>query len=950
MGCCSLSTVLNGYNMPDKPNVNLDIKTQFFYPDNSRQRAFRLKNNLYIEQEKIGSGSFSDVYLYKRECDNSLHALKILKDNTTTEALLKECSIMKEVKSQYVIEIEEILQIDEFLCILMEYADQGTLESFIKNISNQTKVIHRDLKMQNLLVSNYQIKIADLGEATFLISKSYAETKVGNILYAAPEKMNEKYNSSIDIFSAGLIILQLMIGLSNSEIFKLKVNNNYSSQIEDSPENLKRFLVQLLDKNPESRPDASSAYNLCRALKYNQEVLNYINNRINSTTLNFCEAKIYQNSRYSSYQQKLVSTAAQDSNLDQMKEDELFKKGMELFWNLDLITAEKCFSLIMHKNPLSFKAICGRLLCGYYFFDWINMKQYSKQWEQEQLQLIEQLNTNNYMYYLCQGILNNNLYLINKCIDLNPQFVEAIAWKGTFLINKNKIQEGIKYGQQALEMSGNNPFVLRMLGNIYLNINKDISEKFYLRSLQSNPNQYLVLYELGKIHLSKNQQDKALYYFNESLQLCPYYKNSINEMLSIMSTKEQYKDIISYIEKLFQQFGELDFLFFHLAYSFQQVGDTTKSLFYYTKSLIYSEDGIVLNNIGVIFKNLNEYEKAKEYFQRSIEKEYKLSFLNMFYLLNNDLDQSSEAQEYLIQLQELDFDENNEEDCKFKIESYRLLMQYDEGLNYSEQILKQHPSSKAINSEILKLISQRDFTDDLQQQFKISELIQKREGISYESTICQLKYFTENQMHDIVVTQILNYFEDAIHKEQTLKQNYRFSFEEYVNQNQIEKIFLSMKKMCLKYPQNIHCQLYFLNLIFLMDFEFSESMINDFNQVYYDCYQLFNTHPDKSLIQLLKIEYESQMQYYLFKHDDRLDLFQYEELQDLLEDMEQVDTQFKEKFSVFHIRYNQMLGIAKEAAEELSKSYEEIDDLYQLRIEKRNEAIQIFPYLKDHLD
>ncbi|KAL4508830.1 hypothetical protein ABPG73_006216 [Tetrahymena malaccensis] len=889
------------------------------------------------------------------------------------DALLQECGIMKEVKSQFVIQIEAILKIDDFLCILMEYADQGTLETFISNISNQTvsinanqildlacdifqglnilhtkKVIHRDLKMQNLLVSNYQIKIADLGVATYLISKSYAQTNVGNLLYAAPEKNYEKYNSAIDIFSAGLIILQLMTGLSSYEVIKLKANHSYSNQIQDSPESLKIFLEQLLEKNPESRPDASSAYNLCRALKYNQEVLNYINNRINSNTPHFSDAKNVFNYTNDSSKQKSLSTAV-DSGLNKMEEEELFEKGMELFWTTDLIQAEKCFSLIMQKNPLSVNAICGRLLCGFYFSDWINMKQYSKQWQQDQLQLIEQLNPNNYMYYLCLAILNQDLDSINQCISLNPQLVEAIAWKASQLIRENAIQEAIECGQQALEMDGNNPFVLRNLGFIYLSINKDISEKFYLRSLQSNLNQYIALYQLGMIHKDKIQLDEALYYFKESLSICPYHKSSIQEMLNIMLKKQQYKEIINYIEKLFQQFGELDFLYFTLASSYQKIGDSTKSLLYYSKSLLYEEDGQVLNNIGEIYQQQKDYEKAQEYFQRAIDQNCKQSFVNMYELLKNNLDSEQEAEEYLDRLQKYYLDEDSEEDCVYKILTCRLLKQYSDGLDFYEQIQNKYSSSKAINQEMLKLISQEDYTEDLHQQYKISEQIQKREGISYESTMCQVKYFSSNEMYEIVVVQILNYFEDIAHKEQTLKEKYRFSFEEYINQDQIEKIFIGMKKICQNNPNNIHCQLYFLNLIQL-DFEFTETMIEDFKQTYNKCNQLFNEHPDKQLIQLLRIEYLSQMQYYLFTHDSRLQLFQYEELKDILKMMDEANREIKERFQVFHIGYNDMLGIAIEAAEKLNKSQEEIADIYECREEKYYEAIEFFPNLKDLLN
>lgn len=69
--------------------------------------------------------------------------------------------------------------------------------------------------MDNILVSNFSTKIADLGVAIHLITKSYAQTKTGNMLYAAPEKLNEdtNYNTSSDIYSAGIIACQLIFNI-----------------------------------------------------------------------------------------------------------------------------------------------------------------------------------------------------------------------------------------------------------------------------------------------------------------------------------------------------------------------------------------------------------------------------------------------------------------------------------------------------------------------------------------------------------------------------------------------------------------------------------------------------------------------------------------------------------------------------------------------------------------
>ncbi|KAL4488387.1 hypothetical protein ABPG72_019237 [Tetrahymena utriculariae] len=971
MGCGSSKsktskTKQNSYLDQEGTKTNQDKKTSSFFTLGQNNRAFRLQNDLYVEQEHIGNGSFSDVYLYRKDSDGSLHALKVLKDNTTKDAFLHECQIMRDVQSQFVIKIEEIIQIDDQLCIMIEYANQGTLESFISNISQQTvsvsanqildlacdifqglntlhakNIIHRDLKMENLLVSNYQAKIADLGVATYLISKSYAKTNIGNMLYAAPEKLNQKYNSASDIFSAGLIILQIIISLTTSEILRFKITQNYISQIQDSPENLKNFIKSLLDINPELRPSAIDAYNLCRTLKYDQEVLNYINNKINEPKKNSSGAKNLQISEQKSQQQNIQSTETASKSIS--LEEQLFQKGMELYWKSDIKSADQCFSTILEKNPVSVKGLCGRLLCGWVYSWQINMKQYSDDWIQNQLKFIQQLNSNCYMYHYCSGVINKDIDSFNKCIELNPNMAEAIVWKASLLADQNKTQEAIQLGQQALEISDNS-FVLRMLGCIYYNINFDTSEQFYLRSLQVSPNEYITLNNLGALYKNKKKQyNKALEYLNQALSICPYYQKSIEQKIEIMKINKQFQDLNTFIVKIFQECGELEILYFNLAYSYQQIKNNSKALEYYVKSLLYQEDGATLLNIGSIYDESKDYEMAKEYYQKAIQKKVKLAYTNMYYTCSK-LNQEQKGEEYLAQLLELEFDINDEDDCQSKILVHKLLKQFQQALNYSELSLKQHPQSQAVIDVVLKLISDETFFEELSQQCKLAEQIQKNFGISYESTICQLKYLRANKMDDLVVNHILNYYEEIIHKKQNLDGIFAFRFSQYVNDNQFEKIFQSLKIMCENDPSNIYSQTCYLGLACneSIKYNFSQNMIQDLETVYNNNNKLFEDYPDQCLIQFSRIYCFVIIQFIKFNKQN----LPYEQFQEILSFMDQADIQVKKRFQVYHSLQQNMYYQIIIFLKQQNKSQQEIDSLEEIKSQKLKESLEFFPNFK----
>lgn len=79
------------------------------------------------------------------------------------------------------------------------------------------KVIHRDIKIENILVSevsepaNYDIRVADFGLAVFTPHDEYLRRRCGSPGYAAPEVLlGRPYNYKADIFSAGAVFFNLL--------------------------------------------------------------------------------------------------------------------------------------------------------------------------------------------------------------------------------------------------------------------------------------------------------------------------------------------------------------------------------------------------------------------------------------------------------------------------------------------------------------------------------------------------------------------------------------------------------------------------------------------------------------------------------------------------------------------------------------------------------------------
>lgn len=70
----------------------------------------------------------------------------------------------------------------------------------------KVNVIHRDLKLQNIILKDDTIKIADLGFAISCQESEFAKSQVGTMATMAPEIIENKlYNSLVDAYSVGVI-------------------------------------------------------------------------------------------------------------------------------------------------------------------------------------------------------------------------------------------------------------------------------------------------------------------------------------------------------------------------------------------------------------------------------------------------------------------------------------------------------------------------------------------------------------------------------------------------------------------------------------------------------------------------------------------------------------------------------------------------------------------------
>jgi serine/threonine protein kinase len=204
--------------------------------------AMKLINNRYLLKSKIGKGSFSKVYKALDNITNTYVAVKKIEcvdlSSDMKRRLDYEIDIYKKLDHPNIIKLYDVIRNEtkHRIYIILEYCENGTLHELITKkqltelqildyftqLRNAFKymticrIMHRDLKPQNLLICNdYKtIKLGDFGFAKEIGSENdMVETLCGSPLFMAPEIiMREKYTMKADLWSLGLILYKLIYG------------------------------------------------------------------------------------------------------------------------------------------------------------------------------------------------------------------------------------------------------------------------------------------------------------------------------------------------------------------------------------------------------------------------------------------------------------------------------------------------------------------------------------------------------------------------------------------------------------------------------------------------------------------------------------------------------------------------------------------------------------------
>ncbi|XP_061656167.1 cyclin-dependent kinase 16-like isoform X4 [Phyllopteryx taeniolatus] len=198
------------------------------------------KLETYIKLDKLGEGTYATVFKGRSKLTDNLVALKEIRlehEEGAPCTAIREVSLLKDLKHANIVTLHDIIHTDKCLTLVFEYLEKdlkqymddcGSIMS-VQNVKiflfqllrglaycHRRKVLHRDLKPQNLLINEKgELKLADFGlaRAKSVPTKTYSN-EVVTLWYRPPDVLlgSTEYSTPIDMWGVGCIFYEMITG------------------------------------------------------------------------------------------------------------------------------------------------------------------------------------------------------------------------------------------------------------------------------------------------------------------------------------------------------------------------------------------------------------------------------------------------------------------------------------------------------------------------------------------------------------------------------------------------------------------------------------------------------------------------------------------------------------------------------------------------------------------
>lgn len=238
----------------------------------------------YILIKRIGRGGFGEVWLAEKRSPfiTKKVAIKLPLDEQVNFAAIRQEATLWEQASGHpnILPIIDADIYDGQVLIVSEYAENGSLSDWLKHSGkfplqtaiemsigvlsgleflHSRRIIHRDIKPQNILLQGNTPRLADFGISRAMETATISSAITGTDAYMAPEAFEGVRSIQTDVWSVGVVLYQLLTNSlpfpqqnPNERMFAI-LTRDYAPLTGDVSDKIKEIVRRALIKQPDLR-------------------------------------------------------------------------------------------------------------------------------------------------------------------------------------------------------------------------------------------------------------------------------------------------------------------------------------------------------------------------------------------------------------------------------------------------------------------------------------------------------------------------------------------------------------------------------------------------------------------------------------------------------------------------------------------------------------------------